>query len=52
MIGVLVKRWPFTHAEAREQAYRRALRLAGFLPHSIDVMVDRDRNWIERGQDK
>ena len=50
MIGVLVKRWPFTMAEAREQAYRRALKHAGYLPHSIDLAVEKDRQWIKRGK--
>ena len=34
----------------REKAYRRALKQAGYLPQSVDIMVERDRDWIDRGE--
>lgn len=34
----------------REKAYRRALQQAGFMPQSVDIMVARDRRWIEWGE--
>ena len=52
MIGVLMKRWPFTMAEVREQAYRRALEHAGYMPGSVEIAVERDREWIKKGRDK
>lgn len=36
-------------ARSREEAYRRALAAVGFMPQTIDVLVERDRAWIERG---
>ena len=33
----------------REEAYRRALKQAGYLPQSVDIMVERDRDWIQSG---
>jgi hypothetical protein len=48
--GVLVKRRPFTIAEAREQGYRRALEHAGYTPGSVEIAVKRDRDWIDRGE--
>lgn len=35
---------------AREDGYRRALKHAGYLPRSIDLAVEKDREWIERGE--
>ena len=52
MSGVLVKRWPFTEAEVREQAYRHALKYAGYLPRSIDVAVEKNREFIKTGKSK
>ena len=37
-------------ARAREAGYRRALEAAGYLPQSVDIMVERDRDWIGRGR--
>ena len=34
----------------REAAYRRALKSVGFMPQTIDVLVERDRDWIESGK--
>lgn len=34
----------------RELAYRRALKAAGYLPQSIEVMVKRDKQWIKTGR--
>jgi hypothetical protein len=36
-------------ARGREAGYRRALKHAGYLPQSIDLAVDKDREWIEKG---
>lgn len=33
----------------RELAYRRALARVGVMRTSVDLLVDRDREWIERG---
>lgn len=49
---VLVSRKTFTEAEIREQAFRRALRYAGYLPQSIEQAVKRNRRYIETGADK
>lgn len=39
-------------AESREQAYRHALKHAGYLPKSIDLAVEANRKWIDSGKDK
>ena len=36
---------------AREDAYRRALAHAGYLPQSIDLAVRKDRDWIDTGHE-
>jgi hypothetical protein len=33
----------------REEAFRRALEHAGYLPHSIDVAVERNRAYLRWG---
>lgn len=36
-----------TRAKAiREHAYRRALKAAGYLPQSIEIMLERDKEYI------
>ena len=37
---------------AREQAYRRALKHAGYMPVSVEMAVERDHEWIKKGRDK
>lgn len=39
----------FIAAVGREEGYRRALKRAGYTPGSVDLAVERDREWIERG---
>lgn len=34
----------------RERAYRRALKAIGCTPQTIDILVERDRDWIESGR--
>ena len=36
----------------REEAYRRALRATGHAPGSVEVMVAKDRHWLDSGTDK
>lgn len=36
-------------ARAREAAYRRALEHAGYTLGSVQMAVERDRDWIEKG---
>lgn len=36
----------------RERAYRRALIRAGFMPGSVELAVNRDREWIDTGQER
>lgn len=33
--------------QERERAYRRALKKIGCLPQTIDLMVERDREWMQ-----
>lgn len=36
---------------ARCDAYRRALRAAGYTTGSVEVMVERDREWLQSGDE-
>jgi hypothetical protein len=36
-------------ARAREAAYRRALEHAGYAPGSVQMAIERDRDWIRKG---
>lgn len=36
----------------RELAYRRALRATGHQPTSVEIMVAKDRDWLDTGIDK
>ena len=36
----------------RELAYRRALIRAGYMRESVDIMVERDRDWIDNGGER
>lgn len=36
----------------REESYRRALKATGHTPGSVEVMLRRDRHWIDTGTDK
>ena len=36
----------------REMAYRHALKHAGYLPRSIDVAVEKNREFIKTGKSK
>lgn len=36
----------------RERAYRRALKATGHTPGSIEVMLRRDRHWLDTGTDE
>ena len=40
-------RWELKRA--RYEAFRQALRHAGYLPHSIEIAVQKNRKWIETG---
>lgn len=37
-------------ARSREQGLRRGLKHAGYLPRSVDLAVEKHRDWIERGK--
>lgn len=37
----------YREARERERAFRRALKHAGYLPRSIDLAVEKHRDWIE-----
>ncbi len=39
-------------ARAREAAYRRALKHAGYLPQSIDLVVEQEQRFIHDGIDE
>lgn len=34
----------------REEAFRRALVHAGYLPASVEIAVGKEREWIEKGR--
>ena len=36
----------------REHAYRRALRAAGYMPKSIEIMLERDKEYINWPPDR
>lgn len=36
----------------REHAYRRALKAAGYMPKSIEIMLDRDREYLDWPPDR
>lgn len=38
---------PVNSSRHRELGFRRALKHAGYLPRSIDLAVDKHRDWIE-----